>query len=502
MIMADTINVDVISLVKVPHIVPVINMEHPAYNVPVTEDDLLQLIQFPNYNIYEAGTKKVITGRNIDDYFPHSGGGGGEGGTTDYKALSNKPSINSTTLMDNKTGSQLGLVNMPATGSVGQVLSVKTVNASGAPTEFECTDPAAGSKGDKGDKGDPGDSAYEVAVSAGYSGTKEQWLASLKGEKGDTGETGPQGPQGEKGDTGATGATGPKGDKGDKGDPGDPAAIDDALDVNSKNTVQNKVITAAINTNKTNILTLAKHVTGDLTDEDFQEDSTVAMTKTVPTGMGNYAAVKMIGGKTVKDETNQVLKNAVVESVVSTSADGTTETTLLLPDALKSLPDWGCGYDADNCNVVDFENNVYRHKCYKKKGKDLSWEVATSNTGTYFTSDIVTERAIVSNYDYVNVNVTDNSTANSILNNMQCTYRHGTNDRLYVKNTDYTSLDAFKTAIAETEFVWVSKSEELIDISDILHPIKVEAGGTITLVNEHSLDMPNSIVYKKEVSLS
>ena len=126
MIMADTINVDVISLVKVPHIVPVINMEHPAYNVPVTEDDLLQLIQFPNYNIYEAGTKKVITGRNIDDYFPHSGGGG-EGGTTDYKELSNKPSINSTTLMDNKTGSQLGLVNMPATGKLSKLMRYPSV---------------------------------------------------------------------------------------------------------------------------------------------------------------------------------------------------------------------------------------------------------------------------------------------------------------------------------------------------------------------------------------
>ena len=260
--MADTINVDVISLVKVPHVVPVINMEHPAYNVPVTEDQLLQLIQFPNYNIYEAGTKKVITGRNIDDYFPHSGGGG-EGGTTNYAELTNKPSINSTTLLDNKTGSQLGLVNMPAAGSVGQVLTVKSLNAAGKPSEVECTDPAAGSKGDKGD---PGDSAYEVAKAHGYSGTETEWLASLKGEKGDTGatgETGPQGPQGLKGDTGETGATGPKGDKGekgdkgDKGDPGDPAAADSDFSETSVNTLQNKTITLEFKTVKNNISTLS-----------------------------------------------------------------------------------------------------------------------------------------------------------------------------------------------------------------------------------------------------
>ena len=262
--MADTINVDVISLVKVPHVVPVINMEHPAYNVPVTEDQLLQLIQFPNYNIYEAGTKKVITGRNIDDYFPHSGGGG-EGGTTNYAELTNKPSINSTTLLDNKTGSQLGLVNMPATGSIGQVLTVKSVNAAGKPSEVECTDPAAGSKGDKGDpgpqgpqglKGDPGDSAYEVAKANGYSGTETEWLASLKGEKGDTGATGDPGPQG------------PQGLKGDKGDPGDPAAADSDFSETSVNTLQNKTITLEFKTVNNNISTLSNSLDttkGDVT---------------------------------------------------------------------------------------------------------------------------------------------------------------------------------------------------------------------------------------------
>lgn len=86
-----------------------------------------------------------------------------------------------------------------------------------------------------------GESAYEVAVRQGYTGTEEEWIASLKGDKGDTGATGPQGPQGvqgiqgpqgvqgEKGETGAqgiqgergeTGLQGPKGETGAKGDPG------------------------------------------------------------------------------------------------------------------------------------------------------------------------------------------------------------------------------------------------------------------------------------------
>lgn len=59
-----------------------------------------------------------------------------------------------------------------------------------------------------------GYSAYAIAVEHGFTGTVEEWLASLKGETGDTGPAGPQGIQG------IQGIQGPKGDKGDKGDTG------------------------------------------------------------------------------------------------------------------------------------------------------------------------------------------------------------------------------------------------------------------------------------------
>ena len=57
--------------------------------------------------------------------------------------------------------------------------------------------------------GTRGQSAYEVAVSLGFEGTEEEWLASLKGEKGE---------QGDKGEQGIQGIQGEKGDKGDKGE--------------------------------------------------------------------------------------------------------------------------------------------------------------------------------------------------------------------------------------------------------------------------------------------
>ena len=114
---------------------------------------------------------------------------------------------------------------------------------------------STGETGPQGPKGDPGET--------GPQGPKgDTGETGPQGPKGDPGETGPQGPkgdpgetgpQGPKGDTGETGPQGPKGDTGEtgpqgpKGDPGDPAAVDSELSTSSVNTVQNKVITNALN---------------------------------------------------------------------------------------------------------------------------------------------------------------------------------------------------------------------------------------------------------------
>lgn len=60
-----------------------------------------------------------------------------------------------------------------------------------------------------------GYSAYELAVQNGFEGTKEEWIASLKGEKGDQGEQGIQGEQGPQGEQGIQGIQGEKGDTGE-----------------------------------------------------------------------------------------------------------------------------------------------------------------------------------------------------------------------------------------------------------------------------------------------
>jgi len=65
-----------------------------------------------------------------------------------------------------------------------------------------------GDKGDKGDTGATGKSAYELAVEAGFEGTLQEWLDSLKGATGSIGETGSEGAQGLPGKDGSVWLTG------------------------------------------------------------------------------------------------------------------------------------------------------------------------------------------------------------------------------------------------------------------------------------------------------
>lgn len=74
--------------------------------------------------------------------------------------------------------------------------------------------------GSQGPAGPTGASAYQVAVSNGFTGTEADWLASLKGDKGDRGDAGPQGPAGANGQDGRDGADGQEGPQGPAGQDG------------------------------------------------------------------------------------------------------------------------------------------------------------------------------------------------------------------------------------------------------------------------------------------
>lgn len=115
-------------------------------------------------------------------------GTGGEGGTSNYNDLSNKPRINNIELRGNKSLADLG---------IKQEYTADDIEFSDGET-FQQKYNAGELTGPKGDTGDTGP--------AGATGAKGD-----KGDKGDTGDTGPQGPAGPAGADGIDGADGEDG---------------------------------------------------------------------------------------------------------------------------------------------------------------------------------------------------------------------------------------------------------------------------------------------------
>lgn len=75
--MATLVGIDVINK-TIPSLnhenIPIINKPNPCYGYMANAKEVKQLIQMPNYWIYEAGTKIVISGNNYYDYFPEESG--------------------------------------------------------------------------------------------------------------------------------------------------------------------------------------------------------------------------------------------------------------------------------------------------------------------------------------------------------------------------------------------------------------------------------------------
>ncbi len=77
------ISIDVVDMtvpILNPTNIAIINKPNPVYGYSANARDVYLLMQIMNYNIYEAGTKKIINGTNYYDYFPEEGSGGGGGG--------------------------------------------------------------------------------------------------------------------------------------------------------------------------------------------------------------------------------------------------------------------------------------------------------------------------------------------------------------------------------------------------------------------------------------
>lgn len=164
-----TVNIDVIDLTVTelnPVNIAIINQPNPVTNYAANAKEVRDLIQIPQYTVYESGTSNVISGRNYFDYFPEEGGGGGGGGVTpeevqnminssmstlapvassgDYDDLIDKPVVDSAT----STESTNAIQNKGITNFVNSSIETATATFRGTYTTIEALNAAAGDKND------------------------------------------------------------------------------------------------------------------------------------------------------------------------------------------------------------------------------------------------------------------------------------------------------------------------------------------------------------------
>ena len=178
------------------------------------------------------------------------------------------------------------------------------------------------------------------------------------------------------------------------------------------------------------------------------------------------------------------------------------KTTLLIPGSDRNLPCFGYGINETVQNIRDYENGTYTQMVAEVDLGDLNWTVEASYPNSFIASIVeiqMDEQAKIGNI------LCDKYTADSFDKTVYAetdkTIALGTAHNIAITDKSYTNATTFKEAMKGVKLVYELETPVITDCSDMLMPIRCESGGTITFNNEHNLDMPNSIMYKKEVSL-
>ena len=245
-----------------------------------------------------------------------------------------------------------------------------------------------------------------------------------------------------------------------------------------------------------------------ITDAPLTTYSAATATFTMPGNQSN--AVSVTAGKyinitfTLISNKTGVLKYKNMRLVKSEYASEPfipyNKTTVLVPSAVKNLPDYGCSF-GDAANEIDFESGVYYHRVGSKYLKDFTWTLKDSSR-KIFQSSLAGIKRTSSNTDIPNIvtgKYTTVSSGTTWVTGMISMYE--SQDNIYICDTSCADLTAFVNSLGNQIAVYelADSAKETIPLTDYIRPLPVENGGTITLVNEHNLDMPSVIKYKKEV---
>lgn len=178
-----------------------------------------------------------------------------------------------------------------------------------------------------------------------------------------------------------------------------------------------------------------------------------------------------------------------------------TKTTLSLERIVDNLPDYGASA-GDVYNYVDFEEMVYHHKVIEVNPSKLNWKKYSDNL--FYSSDNIFKK-----YDEnAKIGLISNKYTTKDITIWMSTYNKeseciclqpSTTNQLWICDLKQTDLTAFVNSLTDVKLYAELPQEELIPLTDLILPFKCEPGGTVTFENEHNLDVPNSIIYEKEM---
>ena len=174
------------------------------------------------------------------------------------------------------------------------------------------------------------------------------------------------------------------------------------------------------------------------------------------------------------------------------------KTTVLVPSEARNCVGYGLGISDSLCNIVDFENGVYNQNVIEIDLGDLNWFAdSATNIFNYGLSDrkVGALVGICSKY-----NIYSGARGGDQPDKTICAYNLS-NAGISIKDSAYTDASKLKADLKGVKLIYelADSVKKTTPLTDYIRPLPVENGGTLTLVNEHNLDMPSVIKYKKEV---
>lgn len=197
---------------------------------------------------------------------------------------------------------------------------------------------------------------------------------------------------------------------------------------------------------------------------------------------------------------NKVFSNVTIKPMIERGSNFTeyslaNKIIVPIPQEIFDLPDYGI-----EGNYVDLENMKYYHN---RTEYDLGLCTFTDDGQKRFATSLpnlksasnITEipKLIMAEYEPVSFDAMYNNASLSGVISVS------TGGSLSIRRSDWQTADDVKADLNGKIVIYELATPEVIDLTSILCPFKVESGGTITLENEHNLDVPNTILYKKEV---